>query len=87
MRKSGNLWEYVAVYVDTLTFVVQNPEEFVKELENNYSYKLKGTGSISFHLGCDFFRDKDGTLCMAPNKYIDKTIDGYDNIFNKKITK
>ena len=46
MRKSANLWEYVAVYVDDLTFVVRHPEEFVKELEHNYKYKLKGTGSI-----------------------------------------
>ena len=36
MRKSGGLWEYVAVYLDDLAFVVRNPEEFVKKLENKY---------------------------------------------------
>ena len=56
MRKYGELWEYVAVYVDNLVFVARDPDQFVKELEDMYTYKLKGTGSISLHLGCDFFR-------------------------------
>ena len=66
MRKSGSLQEYIAVYVDDLTFVVQNPEKLVKELEYNQKYKLKVTGSISYHFGCDFFIDEDGNLCIAP---------------------
>ena len=77
MRESNGLWEYVAVYVDDLAFVMRDPEAFVNVLVKKYNYKLKGTGSISFHLGCDFFRDKDNTLCMAPRKYIEKMIDGY----------
>ena len=56
-----------------------------KKLENNYKCKLKSTGSISFHLGCDFFRDENGTLCMAPRKYIDRMIDSYKNLLKKKI--
>ena len=84
MRKSGSLWEYVAVYVDDLSFVERDSEKFVKELENNYEYKLKGTGSISFHLRYDFFRDDDGTLRIDPREYIDKMIDGYKNMFNEK---
>ena len=58
MRKYGYLWEYVAVYVYDLAFVVRSFEEFVKELESKYTYKLKGPGSISFHLGCDFLEMK-----------------------------
>ena len=81
---SGDLWEYVAVYVDDLAFVVRKPKEFVRELENKYKYRLKGTGSILFHLGCDFFRDEDGTLCIAPRKYIDRMIDRYKNMFGEK---
>ena len=79
MRKSGDLWEYVAVYVDDLDFVVRNPKSFVNTMTRKYKYKLKGTGSIFFHLGCDFFRDGDGVLCMDPRKYIDKIVDGYKN--------
>ena len=84
MRESNGLWEYVAVYVDDLAFVMRDPEAFVNVLVKKYNYKLKGTGSISFHLGCDFFRDKDNTLCMAPRKYIEKMIDGYINMFKEK---
>jgi hypothetical protein len=45
---------------------------------------LKGTGPITFHLGCDFFRDADGTLCYAPAKYIKKCLDNYERLFGEK---
>ncbi len=47
-------------------------------------FKLKGTGPIEFHLGCDFFRDSDGVLCYAPRKYIEKTLDNYKRLFGKE---
>ena len=37
-----------------------------------------------FHLGCDFFCDKDGNLCYAPNKYIEKILDEYERLFGSK---
>ena len=83
MRETDGLWEYVAVYVDNLAFTMRDPESFVHILTENYGYKLKGTGNIAFHLGCDFFRDDNGTLCMAPRKYIDKMIDGYTTMFKE----
>jgi hypothetical protein len=45
---------------------------------------LRGTGPISFHLGCDFARDKDGVMTMAPKKYIQKLIDRYVRMFGEK---
>ena len=84
MRKSGELREYDAVYVDDLAFVVRYPSRFVNEYDNSYKYELKGNGSISFHLGCKFSRDEYGTLCMTPGKYFWKIIDGYKNMFNEK---
>ena len=84
MRKAGNVWEYVAVYVDDLAFCMKQPQEFIDLLTNKYHYKLKGTGEISFHLGCNFFRDKEKILCMAPLKYIEKMVDGYYNMFGEK---
>ena len=44
-------------------------------------FKLKGTGPVSFHLGCDFFRDEDGTLCFGPRRYIDRMGDQYKKLF------
>jgi hypothetical protein len=38
----------------------------------------KHTGLIEFHLGCDFFHDKEGVSCFAPRKYINKLIASYD---------
>ena len=63
---------------------MKDPEEFINLFIQKYNYKLKGTGSITFHLGYDFFRDEDITLCMAPQKYIEKMIDGYMNMFGEK---
>ena len=34
MRESDGLWEYIAVYVDDLAFVLRDPEAFVKLLVN-----------------------------------------------------
>ena len=82
MRKSGELWEYVAVYIDSLAFVFYVTQKFINQLTEKYKYKLKGTCSIFFHIGCNVFRDEDGTLCMTPKQYIEKVIYGYTNIFN-----
>ena len=63
---------------------MQDPASFTKLLIYRYKYKLKGAGSIAFHLGCDFFRDEHGVLCMAPKKYIEKMVDGYVKMFGEK---
>lgn len=84
MRRNGDIYEYIAVYVDDLCLAMKNPQAFCDTLMNTYKYKLKGTGPISFHLGCDFFRDEEGVLCMAPKKYIDKMMSGYERMFGEK---
>jgi hypothetical protein len=53
-------------------------------LTEDYKFKLKGTGLIEFHLGCDFFRDEEGISCSAPRKYIDKLIESYERMFGSK---
>jgi hypothetical protein len=74
LRRKGNVYEYVGVYVDDLALAMKAPQDFIDVLVEQHKFKLKGTGPISFHLGCDFFREEDNTLCMAPRKYIDKMI-------------
>ena len=76
--------EYITVYVDDLTFVVRGPKAIITLLEEKYRHELKGTGSIFYHLGCDFFRDNKDIVCMALKKYIDKLIDRCTNMFNMK---
>ena len=53
-------------------------------LISRYSFKLKGTGPISYHLGCDFFRDSTGPLCMAPKMYIECMLATYAQMFGCK---
>ena len=83
MRKLGNIYEYVAVYVDDLAIAMKNPKEFVDILENKHKFKTKGTGPISFHLGMDFTRDEDNTLCLSPTKYIEKVMKNYERMFGE----
>ena len=47
-------------------------------------WKLLHVGPVTFHLGCDYFRDDDGTLCVGPRKYIDKMCEEYEQLFGKK---
>ena len=84
MRPNNGVYEYIAVYVDDLAIAMADPQSFVNILESKHKFKLKGTGPIEFHLGCDFFRDDDGILCMAPKKYIEKMAMGYETMFGEK---
>ena len=81
MRKNKNVYEYIAVYVDDLCIVAIDPRAIVDLLVSKYQYKLKGSGSIEFHLGCDYFRDADGILCYAPKRYVEKMISTYKEMF------
>jgi hypothetical protein len=55
IRENNNLYEYIAVYVDELLIAVRNPKEIVQTLEEQLKVKLKGAGSLTYNLGCDFF--------------------------------
>ena len=72
MRPNGDIYEYIAVYVDDLAIAAKDPSSIVKILTDKYRFKLKGTGTIHFHLGMDFFHDEDGVLCIAPMKNVEK---------------
>ena len=78
MRENSRIYEYVAIYVDGLCLVMNDPSAFLKILQDNpYNFKLKGLGPMSFHLGCGFRRDKDGKLVMDPGKYVEKMMTAY----------
>ena len=71
MREAGNHYEYIAVYVDDLIIASKDPKAIVDFLVEKHKFKLKGTGPLSFHLGCDYFRDANGDLCSVPRKYVE----------------
>ena len=84
MWDQGDHWEYVGTYVDDLAIASKSPMELMNKLEKEYGFGLKGTGPISYHLGCDFIRDKSGILCIQPKKYIEKMVGTYERLFGSK---
>jgi hypothetical protein len=76
MRPKNGVYEYIAVYINDLAIDVADPQKFVDVLEKKNKFMLKGTRTIAFHLGCDFFCDDEGILRMAPKKYIEKMMMG-----------
>jgi hypothetical protein len=77
MRKKNNQY-------DDLDIAMKSLKEFMDVLEKKHKFKLKGIGPIAFHLGMDFTRDDDGTLCISPTKYIEKLIKNYEKSFGIK---
>jgi hypothetical protein len=63
---------------------MKNPKELTDVLKKQHKLKLTGTGPISFHLGMDFTRDEDNTLCISPTKHIDKLVKNYEKTFGMK---
>jgi hypothetical protein len=41
---------------------MRDPKKFIDTLTERYQFKLKGTGPLELHLGCDFYRDEQGVL-------------------------
>jgi hypothetical protein len=68
MRENDGLYEYIAVYIDNLLIAARDPGEITRALEESHKFKLKGVSPLTYILGCDYFRDKDGTLCCGPRK-------------------
>ena len=77
-------YEYIAVYVDDIAFALKDPQPFIDTLKNKYNFKIKEAGPLEFHLGADFFRDDEGILCMAPQKYIERLTASYEKMFGEK---
>ena len=81
--RNGNIYKYIAVYVDDLAIAMKDPNAFTEVLKSKYKFHMKGTGPLEFHLGADFYRDKSGCLCMAPRKYIERLIASYEQMFGE----
>ena len=84
MHQNGEQYAYIAVYVDDIAFVLKDPQPLIDTLRNKYNFKIKEAGSLEFHLGADFFRDDEGTLCMAPQKYIERLVSSYEKMLGEK---
>ena len=81
MRDAGDHYEYIGVYVDDLVIASRDPQAILDSLMEVYKFLLKGSGPLTFHLGCDFINDPDRTLCQSPRKYISRMTDNYIQMF------
>jgi Reverse transcriptase (RNA-dependent DNA polymerase) len=81
LRVNHNIYKYIVVYVDDLPIVAKDPQSITDKLSKYSKFKLKGTGPMTFHLGCDYTRNEHGVLCLSPTKYIHKVIDAYKQMF------
>jgi hypothetical protein len=61
---------------------MKDPGAYCKILKDKFGFKLKGDGPISYHLGMNYIRDKDGILRQQPIQYIDKMVVTFHQIFN-----
>ena len=84
MCRNGEQYEYITVYVDDIAFALFDPQTFIDTLKNKYNFKIKEAGPLAFHLGADFFRDSECTLCMAPQKYIEILTASYEKMSGEK---
>ena len=71
------------MYVKDLLIASKDPLSIIQTLSKEHTFKLKGAGAVSFHLGCDWFHDDDGNLCCAPHQHIEKVMDNYLRLFGK----
>ena len=84
MDTARQVWEYLATYVDDLYLAANEPEKIVEALKDQHKFALKGTGPVSFHLGVNYFRDSNNTLCCDAKKYMEKILQGFVRIFGHK---
>ena len=77
LREVKNKYEYIAIYVDDLLIASDKPQQIVQHLKEKFKLKIKSDGPLEYHLGCDYKRDKDGTLAAQLTKYINKILESY----------
>ena len=73
-----DILEIIITYVNDINCASPNTKSIMDERTTNSNFKLKSVGPISFHVGCDFWCEDDGTLCFAHRKHVDKTMNGYE---------
>ena len=81
MRRNGDIYEYIAVYIDDIAIAAKKPQSIIDSLLKDYKFKLKGIGPTTFHLGCDFGCDPDGTMWFGPRKYAQRMLKTYKMLF------
>ena len=84
MRDAGDVYKYLVVYVDDLIAVMKDPKAFFDELQRSpHNYTLKGLTEPRYHLGADYFRDKDGKLCFGAQTYVKCLLTNFESLYRE----
>ena len=85
MHDDGDAWEYIVVYVDDIIIAMKDPKSFFDELQvhDKVGFKMKGVGLPTYHLGADFFRDNDGTLCLRSQPYAKRLCSNFERLYGE----
>ena len=82
----GTHWEYLCTYVDDLIIMSKEPEKFMDKVQK--TFKMKGVGPPTYHLGSDFVRRSNGLLSWGSKTYITKILAQFERLYpNKKFSK
>ena len=85
MWDTGDLWEYVVVYVDDIIVAMKDAKHFFDELQGpNVGFTMKGVGKLNYHLGADFFYDDNGTLCFGSHTYAKRLCSTFETLFSEQ---
>ena len=61
IKDCGTHYDYICVYVDDILHMSKEPQPLFNALKHTHGYSLAGVGEPSYHLGGNFYCDKDGT--------------------------
>lgn len=81
MREYNEHYEYICLYVDDLAVMAENPSDIFRMLREVGGYKIREEDGIKYHIGGDFTRDPDGTLCYGAKTYIKRMLANYQRMF------
>ena len=86
MRDSRDIWEYIVVYVDDLIVAMKHAQSFFDELQSpKIGFTMKGVGKPTYHLGADFFRDEDSTLCLGSQMYAKCLCSNFSSLYGEEL--
>ena len=84
--EGGESYEYISTYVDDLMIVSRHPHQVMNVIKEIYI--VKSIGPLSYYLGNDYKKDKQGRWCVGCKKYIMEATKRVESMFGalKKFT-
>ena len=61
-QQNRDMYEYISVFINNLEIVVKDTKILMDALGIMYKFKLEGTETTTFHVGCDLFHESNGVL-------------------------